>query len=232
MSKKQKQTTSTDVDPRTQRMRGQVYDAATAAANSGAPGLNPMLSGAQGFLTNGVGQGNLGLNALSGDAGAAGQLMNPYQTQVIDALNNQWDKINRQTTAGLNSQATQAGAFGGSRHGVAQGVALANNAQAQNSQIAGLLQGGFENAMGRAGQLANFGLGSTSQIPGFNEYSRGFTDPNLYRMRTLQSGMQGMPFGQTQTTTQNKNMLSGAAGGVLGAAMAGINPAFGLLGAL
>lgn len=177
-----------------------------------APGLSPLTQGAQDFSTQALAGGQLGLRALSGDQAAASQLMNPYQQQVIDALGTEWMKRNQQTTAGLNDQATLAGAFGGSRHGVAQGVALANNAQAQQQQIAGLLSSGFESAMGRAGGLANLGLSGTAGAPGLNDYLRTQTDPDLYRISVLQNAMRGVPTGQVNTQTQQTNPFSSGLG--------------------
>lgn len=71
---------------------------------------------------------------------------NPFEQQVIGGLQNdafsQYQKMNNQ----LGAEATAAGAFGGSRHGVAQG-AMATGVQSDlNKQIAGLRMGGFQNA--------------------------------------------------------------------------------------
>lgn len=65
-------------------------------------------------------------------------LMNPYDQRVIDAKNANWQKTNLQTMNQVNDAATRAGAFGGSHHGVAEGVPLASNNQAQATQAARL----------------------------------------------------------------------------------------------
>jgi hypothetical protein len=90
-------------------------------------------------------------------------MMNPYQSQVIDANNKNWQKINANTVNQTNDAATAAGAFGGSRHGVAEGVALSENNDKQAAQDAGLMQTGFESTMNRAGQAANLGFGAAGQ---------------------------------------------------------------------
>jgi hypothetical protein len=102
--------------------------------------------------------GNLGFSALTGDPNALAQFQNPYQQQVIDANNADWAHTNVQTQNQVNDAATQAGAFGGSRHGVAEGVALSNNNRAQQDQLAQLRSQGYNDAMSRAYQTANLGL--------------------------------------------------------------------------
>jgi len=102
---------------------------------------------------------------------------NPYTQQVIDAT--AADTL-RNAQIGLNAlgtQATRAGAFGGSRHGVAMGEMGRGVAQMLGQQAAGLRQAGFQNAQqaaqfdiaqnqAAAQQLANigqqgFGMGQT-----------------------------------------------------------------------
>lgn len=128
-----------------------------AARNAGLAGPSPLVTGAADYNTGLQKAGGLGLDALSGNTAATQQLMNPYQQQVIDANNAQWQHVNQQTQNQINDRATRAGAFGGSRQGVATGTALAANNQSQQGQTAGLLQGGFSDAMNRASQLASGG---------------------------------------------------------------------------
>lgn len=104
---------------------------------------------------------------------------NPYTQQVIQA--NEAD-IMRGAQMGLNelgTQAQRAGAFGGSRHGVAMGELGRNTLQQLAQSSAGLRQAGFQNAQqaaqfdiaqnqAAAQQLANigqqgFGMGQTIQ---------------------------------------------------------------------
>lgn len=132
----------------------------------------------QAYLNAYQGAGYQGLSALQGNPRAVQAMMNPYQQQVVDANNLQWQKTNQQTMNALDGQATQAGAFGGSRAAVAQGAALAGNNLAQQQQNAGLLYSGYNGAMDRAQQLAQDSLsapyGSTTtqtQTPGKNVFS-------------------------------------------------------------
>src|SRR3990167_8723503 len=107
-------------------------------------------------------------------------------------------------------------ASGGSRHGVASGVAMGEAARNQNAQIAGLLNTGFEGAMGRAGQLAGLGYGAAGA--GAN---LGMTagNPDLWRMEIMRRGFQGLPYG---TTSRGTGGRTGAKLGYTGEASAKI----------
>jgi len=124
--------------------------------------------------------------ALAGTAGAGtvagsnlNQYMNPYTQNVIGGLQNEAARGMAIGSNQLGSQATRAGAFGGSRHGVAQGQMMGDIMRGVNQQTGQLLQSGYQNAqtmaqqdiqnrMNQAAQLANlgqqsFGYGRTIQ---------------------------------------------------------------------
>jgi hypothetical protein len=93
--------------------------------------------------------GQVGANAMS--------LMNPYTQSVIDptlAAGEQARQIARQQIAG---NAANAGAFGGSRQGVAEGVADAQTALGTQQQIGNMLTGGWNAALQPAYNLASLG---------------------------------------------------------------------------
>lgn len=119
--------------------RGQ-YDAAQAALNQS---VNPMQNMAQGVgIMAGATQ---QFNPYSAQA-----YMNPYQQQVIDESLNQ---INRQSAIdrqGLQSQATRAGAFGGSREGVQRAELARGTDMARNQAIISALQQGYGSAQQQA----------------------------------------------------------------------------------
>ena len=165
----------------------QVWDAAEGAAGS-IP--QPILQ-AQGTFGGAQTAGQTGLDAITGNRAAQDQFMNPYQNQVMDQMTKQFGVQNQMTEQQMNDAATRSGAFGGSRHGVATGVALGENARNQAMQTAGLLNQGFEGAMGRAGQVA--GMGMQGAQMGAN---LGMTagSPDLWRMNVLKQGMEGQPY--------------------------------------
>jgi len=132
------------------------------------------------------------------------QYQNPYTQQVIDASA---QDVLRNAQLGLNQlsgQAQRAGAFGGSRHGVAMGEIGRGVAQTLGQQSAGLRQAGFQNAQQMAQQdianrlqsdLANqqaglsgaqFRLGASSQLG--NLANLGFGMSNTIQDRMMQQG--------------------------------------------
>jgi hypothetical protein len=92
------------------------------------------------------------------------QYMNPYSNLVLDQ---QLQEMNRQAQMqqqGLNAQAVRAGAFGGSRQGIAQQELNRNLMQTQNQAIAQSLQGGYGQALATAQQQQQAGLGAYGQL--------------------------------------------------------------------
>jgi hypothetical protein len=215
-----KQTTSgggsgsEGVDANTQAYIDQMRQAAQNAG-SAVPGS---VTGAQNYYTGAMGAGQSGYDALSGNAEAAQKFMNPYQSQVLDQMTKQFGVQNKMTENQMNDAATRAGAFGGSRHGVATGVALGENQRNQASQYAGLLNSGFEGAMGRAGQVA--GMGFDAAGAGAN---LGMTagSPDAWRLQMLRQGFQGTPYGRTYTN-RNDQATTRAGGSFEGSLRLGI----------
>lgn len=189
-------TSSTSVDEATKQKQQQIFDAAQA---SGQAGPSSLTTDAAGYGTAMQGAGANGLAALNGDAAATQQLMNPYQQQVIDANNANWNKVNQGTVQSTNDAATRAGAFGGGRAAVTQGAALGANALAQSQQTAGLLQGGYSDAMSRANTLA--GYGAAGAAGNANLGLAGVGSPEQWYAQQLKGGYLGST-GSTTGSTQ------------------------------
>ncbi len=178
-----------------------------AAMGAGMAGPSPLLTGASQYNSGLMNAGNLGMGALSGNQADASQLMNPYQQQVVDAMNKQWDQAGQMGQNAVADRATQAGAFGGTRQGVAQGVAQAQNDMNRNSQIGSLLYGGFNDAMNRAGTLAGYGLAGSN-----NNANLGFAgvgNPQQWLMQMLQQGYMGPMGGQQSGSGFNLGFTAG-----------------------
>jgi len=126
--------------------------------------------------------------------------MNPYQRQVIDAANQQWNQNDEHTMNAVNDRATMAGAFGGSRHGIATGSALAQNNMNRNAQVSGLLSSGYSDAMARASQLA--GMGFAGSQANANLGMGGIGSPEQWYLEQLRKGWTG-PTGQTHNGVQS-----------------------------
>lgn len=201
----QSQSSQSGPDAQTQAYVTQIMNLARGAGYNG-PGST--LTGANNYFSGLEGAGATGAAALGGDAGAVASLMNPYQQQVIDAMNKQFATSNQGVANQLDANATAAGAFGGSRADVAKGAALAANQQNQNAQIAQLLSGGYSNAMNQAATAA--GLGLQGAQGGVQLGSMGIDNPALWQMLMLKGGFMGLPYGTTSSGTSNGN--SGSAG--------------------
>lgn len=199
-TQKTTQHDQTQYDAQTQARMGSIWNAGEAAGNAGA---SPLANQAGNTFSDYQSGGNLGFAALMGDPNASKAFMNPYQQQVIDANNANLARVNEQTSNQVNDEATRAGAFGGSRHGVAEGVALSNNDMANQRQNAQLLDQGYGAAMNQAATTANLGFGAAQQ--GAQLGLAGVGSPDLYRLNMLKQGYVG-PTGQqsngAQTTSQ------------------------------
>ncbi len=150
--------------------------------------------------------GQTGMQALAGDPNASKQMMNPFEQQVVDRVTGDYGRLNAQAQMGINDQATKSGAFGGSRHGVASGVASGEIARGLGDQIAGLRNQGFTDAMGRAQGLANLGLGGYQQA----QNALGYQSDLLGQQNRLTGQQYGMGndrrmLGQQQLDVNRRN---------------------------
>jgi hypothetical protein len=107
-----------------------------------------------------------------------GAFMNPYENMVTGQALGDLERQRQMATNTMDAQAGAAGAFGGSRHGVAQGATNEGFARQGANMFAGLQSQGFDNALGAAqnqqgmqmqgagqmGNLANLGFGFGNQI--------------------------------------------------------------------
>ena len=228
MSKGGSQTVTQNVDPQTQAYVQQLrryalgatgmpqpgqqnVSAAYGSKFAGPPGapftpsLPPEIAQAQQGFQNYAQGGQLGLSALTGNAGAAQQFLNPYTS----LMNPFFAQQRAQAVQAANDQATQYGAFGGDRSAIG-----ASNAGAQADINQGLFQNqAFESAMQRALQAANLGYGAGAQAAFL---------PQQYYGGQLGLLNQGMgPYGTTQKTQTSSDPFSQLLGlGVTGLSLA------------
>lgn len=73
--------------------------------------------------------------------------LNPYIDNVVNAARREYDHLRGRARMATNDAATAAGAFGGSRHGVAEAVRLAELDRSQAGQVAGLHHQGYQSAL-------------------------------------------------------------------------------------
>lgn len=137
-----------------------------------------------------------------------GMFMNPYIQQVIDA--NAGD-IRRQLGIGLsdiNQEATQAGAFGGSRHAIRQAELERNASQQMADMSARLRASGFSEATGNVlnnlGQERQAALGAGNLGLGMAQGALSGSAQNLQNFYNMQNAALGAG---NQIQGQNQKML-------------------------
>ena len=150
------------------------------AAASGVP-VNPMQQASmaqQGALG---GTARAAMTPIGTVAGSnLNQYMNPYTQNVIGGLQQEAARGMQIGANQLGAQATQAGAFGGSRHGIAQGQMMGDIMRGLNQQTGQLLQSGYQNAQSQAQAdiqnrlaQANLGLQGAAQLGTLGQQSFG-----------------------------------------------------------
>ena len=82
-------------------------------------------------------------------------MMSPYANAVINPTMQLGQQALTQNLQQIGASANQAGAFGGSRQGVQEGVAQAQTSLGESAQIGNLLNTGYNTALTTAGQLGN-----------------------------------------------------------------------------
>lgn len=103
------------------------------------------------YIQQGLGATQQGIGQLMGATGqydprAAAAYMNPYQQQVIDAAVSEMNRQRDIQAQNIKSEASRAGAYGGSREAIMQSELNRNNAQLQNQAIANLMAQGYTQA--------------------------------------------------------------------------------------
>jgi hypothetical protein len=145
------------------------------------------------------------------------QFMNPYTSDVIGRTGMDLARQAEMQRNTLGAQATQAGAFGGSRHGVAEGTMMGDYGRAFGDIAAQQRQQGFNTALGAAQNQQGIQSGLAGQGFGFGQ----------------QIGQQQFQQGEMQRML-NQSLIDagrGQYGGFTGAPAASLNLPLAALGA-
>jgi hypothetical protein len=145
------------------------------------------------------------------------QFMNPYTSDVIGRTGMDMARQAQMQQNTLGAQATQAGAFGGSRHGVAEGTMMGDYGRAFGDIAAQQRQQGFNTALGAAQNQQGIQSGLAGQGFGFGQ----------------QIGQQQFQQGEMQRML-NQSLIDagrGQYGGFTGAPAASLNLPLAALGA-
>jgi hypothetical protein len=127
----------------------------------------------------------IGFNA----ANAANAYANPFQKNVIGGLQQAAGQNYQMMNNALGAEASRAGAFGGSRHGVAQGQMAADVQRDLNQQIGNLQYQGYGDAMSRAAQDQQMRMSASNQLA--NQANLGFgMGQDINKTQMVQGAMQ------------------------------------------
>lgn len=152
-----------------------------AGSTGGKGGGTPAMAGgapAQGQYAPLAPQGNFNVNqaaagglqqAMQGTQRAMagpniGQFMNPYTSMVTGQALGDLERQRQMAVNTTGAQATQAGAFGGSRHGVAEALTNEGFARQGAQTFGNLQQQGFNTALGAAQAQQGLQMGGAAQL--------------------------------------------------------------------
>ena len=152
-----------------------------AGSTGGKGGGTPAMAGgapAQGQYAPLAPQGNFNVNqaaagglqqAMQGTQQAMagpniGQFMNPYTSMVTDQALGDLERQRQMAVNTTGAQATQAGAFGGSRHGVAEALTNEGFARQGAQTFGNLQQQGFNTALGAAQAQQGLQMSGAAQL--------------------------------------------------------------------
>ena len=146
-----------------------VYDQAAGAYGNALQGTQQVMAGygnapqAQAYDYTPATAGSQGYNAAMIAGMDLNPYLNPYTNQVINTSLRQLGDAQQTSLNTMGAQASAAGAFGGSRHGVAEGVTNTGYGQQASDMIGGLNQANFQNAL----NMAQYDTGSQNSARSF-----------------------------------------------------------------
>ena len=122
-----------------------------------------------------------------------GQFMNPYTSMVTGQTLSDLERQRQMAVNTTGAQATQAGAFGGSRHGVAEALTNEGFARQGAQTFGNLQQQGFNTALGAAQAQQGLQMGGAAQLGrlGQQAFNTGRTvSQDQMQQGLMQQGMQ------------------------------------------
>lgn len=134
-------------------------------------------------------------NAALAGTGAAmagpqiGRFMNPYTSMVTGQTLQDLERQRQMAVNTTGQQATQAGAFGGSRHGVAEALTNEGFARQGAQAFGNLQQQGFNTALGAGQNQQNIMLQGAGQLGNLAQTGFNFGQ-NISNQQAMQGGLQ------------------------------------------
>lgn len=148
--------------------------------------------------------------------GNVNQFMNPYTSQVIRRGQQDLNQARQMAMNDVGAQATAAGAFGGSRHGLVEAATNREFADASGDMSANLRMNGYNTALNAAQANAGLRLNAAGQMGNLSNLGFGYG-------QAIQ-GMQSTAGAQQQAINQQLiNAAKGQYAGWTGAPMQGLS---------
>lgn len=157
------------------------------------------------------------LNTYANPGAAAATMMNPYNQQVVDTTLRDVGNASQMAMNNLDAQAQKAGAFGGSRHGIAMAELGKGYQQQALDKVGALRQQGYGQAMSNA-----FNAASGLQNAGQQAFNMG----QAVNQQQMQQGAM-----QQQMMQNLINASKGQYAGVTGGPAAGLQSLLGAISA-
>ena len=187
---------------------------------------NP-LAPSSGFNVNEAAAGGLEQAMLGTQAAMGGpniqQFMNPYTQEVTDNLQSDLERQRQMTMNTMGAQASNAGAFGGSRHGVAEGITNEGFARQGATALGNLRQQGFNTALQAAQNQQGTQMGGAAQLGALG--GQAFNTSQAIQNQQAQQGL--LQQGMQQALI---DAAKGQYGGYTGAPANSLAPLFGGIG--
>lgn len=166
------------------------------------------LAGAQGLNTYGTLSNLMGQNAGTVGGADLSTYMNPYTQNVIDSTMNTMEQSRKQALQGIGDNAIAAGAFGGDRQGVAEGVTNAQYGLNEGQMAAGLNQANYQNAQSMAQQDIQNRLAQQGQTANTVNLGLGAQNNGVQSLYNIGLGQQNTE--QSSDTAKYNQYLSGS----------------------
>ena len=116
-----------------------------------------------------------------------GQFMNPYTSMVTGQTLSDLERQRQMQMNTIGAQASQAGAFGGSRHGVAEALTNEGFARQGAQTFGNLQQQGFNTALGAAQNQQQTQLGGAAQLGQLGQQA--FNTGQAIQQQQMQQGL-------------------------------------------
>ena len=210
--------------------------AGSTGGKGGSTAARPTAAPAQGQYAPLAPQGNFNVNqaaagglqqAMQGTQQAMagpniGQFMNPYASMVTGQTLSDLERQRQMAVNTTGAQATQAGAFGGSRHGVAEALTNEGFARQGAQTFGNLQQQGFNTALGAAQNQQNLQMGGAAQMGQLGQQA--FGTGQAIQQQQMQQGLmqQGMQQALIDAARGQYAGFTGAPGQSLGLPLAAL----------